>query len=148
MEKLVARSDIIVANMRPRALERLGLDARTIRTKHPEKIYCLITGYGTDGPYAGRPTYDSVVQGASGVAGLTLVRDGQPGYVPMMICDHVAGEIAAGAILAALVKLDRQEIEARSKSRCSRPWQPSSCRSILHRSASILRSVLRAISAC
>src|SRR6476659_9368288 len=77
MEKLVARSDIIVANMRPRALERLGLDAKTIRAKHPEKIYCLITGYGTDGPYAGRPTYDSVVQGASGMAGLTLVRDGQ-----------------------------------------------------------------------
>ena len=76
MEKLVASSDIIVANMRPRALERLGLDANTIRAKHPEKIYCLITGYGTDGPYAGRPTYDSVVQGASGMAGLTLVRDG------------------------------------------------------------------------
>src|SRR5258705_467468 len=104
MEKLVARSDIIVANMRPRALERLGLDAKTIRAKHPEKIYCLITGYGTDGPYAGRPTYDSVVQGVSGMAGLSLVRDGQPDYVPMMICDHVAGEIAAGAILAALAR--------------------------------------------
>jgi crotonobetainyl-CoA:carnitine CoA-transferase CaiB-like acyl-CoA transferase len=110
MEKLVARSDIIVANMRPRALERLGLDAKTVRAKHPEKIYCLITGYGTDGPYAGRPTYDSVVQGVSGVAGLTLVRDGQPAYVPMMICDHVAGEIAAGAILAALVKRNKQGI--------------------------------------
>src|SRR6202790_3082388 len=110
MEKLVARSDIIVANMRPRALERLGLDAKTIRAKHPEKIYCLITGYGTDGPYAGRPTYDSVVQGVSGVAGLTLVRDGQPAYVPMMICDHVAGEIAAGAILAALVKRNKQGV--------------------------------------
>jgi crotonobetainyl-CoA:carnitine CoA-transferase CaiB-like acyl-CoA transferase len=104
MERLVARSDVIVANMRPRALERLGLDANTIRTKHPEKIHCLITGYGTDGPYAGRPTYDSVVQGATGMPGLTLVRDGQPAYVPMLICDHVAGEIAAGAILAALVR--------------------------------------------
>ncbi len=110
MAKLVARSDIIVANMRPRALERLGLDPKTIRAKHPEKIYCLITGYGTDGPYAGRPTYDSVVQGASGMAGLSLVRDGQPAYVPMMICDHVAGEIAAGAILAALVKRNKQGI--------------------------------------
>ena len=104
MERLVARSDVIVANMRPRALERLGLDANTIRTKHPEKIHCLITGYGTDGPYAGRPTYDSVVQGATGMPGLTLVRDGRPAYVPMLICDHVAGEIAAGAILAALVR--------------------------------------------
>src|ERR1700694_1303843 len=61
MEKLVAKSDIIVANMRPRALERLGLDAKTIRAKHPEEMYCAITGYCTDRAYAGRPTYDRVV---------------------------------------------------------------------------------------
>jgi crotonobetainyl-CoA:carnitine CoA-transferase CaiB-like acyl-CoA transferase len=104
MDRLVASADVIVANMRPRALERLSLDAATIRTKYPDKIYCLITGYGTDGPYAGQPTYDSVVQGATGMAGLTLARDGTPAYVPMIMCDHVVGEIAAGAILAALAK--------------------------------------------
>lgn len=102
--RLVASADVIVANMRPQALERLGLDAASIRAAHPDKIYCLITGYGTDGPYAGQPTYDSVVQGATGMAGLTLARDGTPTYVPMLICDHVSGEIAAGAILAALVE--------------------------------------------
>jgi crotonobetainyl-CoA:carnitine CoA-transferase CaiB-like acyl-CoA transferase len=104
IDRLVASSDVIVANMRPQALERLGLDAATIRARHPDKIYCLITGYGTDGPYAGQPTYDSVVQGATGMAGLTLARDGTPTYVPMLICDHVSGEIAAGAILAALLE--------------------------------------------
>ena len=104
MDRLVASADVIVANMRPQALERLGLDGASIRARHPDKIYCLITGYGTDGPYAGQPTYDSVVQGATGMAGLTLARDGAPTYVPMLICDHVAGEIAAGAILAALVE--------------------------------------------
>ncbi len=104
MQKLVASADVIVANMRPQALERLGLDAATVRARHPDKIYCLITGYGTDGPYAGLPTYDSVVQGATGMAGLALARDGAPAYVPMLICDHVAGEIAAGAILAAVVE--------------------------------------------
>jgi crotonobetainyl-CoA:carnitine CoA-transferase CaiB-like acyl-CoA transferase len=104
MARLVASVDIIVANMRPQALERLGLDAAAVRGKHPDKIYCLITGYGTDGPYAGLPTYDSVVQGAAGIAGLGLARDGEPSYVPMLICDHVAGEIAAGAILAAVVE--------------------------------------------
>ena len=83
---------------------RRGLDATTVRAKHPDKIYCLITGYGTDGPYAGRPTYDSVVQGATGIGGLFLTRDEKPAYVPLVICDHVVGEIAAGAILAALVK--------------------------------------------
>ncbi|MDT8332888.1 CoA transferase [Roseomonas gilardii] len=104
MERLVASADVVVANMRPRALERCGLDAATVRARHPDKIHCLITGYGTDGPYAGRPTYDSVVQGASGIAGLFLGRDGAPSYVPMVVCDHVVGEIAAGAILAAIVR--------------------------------------------
>jgi crotonobetainyl-CoA:carnitine CoA-transferase CaiB-like acyl-CoA transferase len=104
MARLVASADVIVANKRPQALERLGLDAASVRAKHPDKVYCLITGYGTDGPYAGLPTYDSVVQGATGMAGLMLARDGAPAYVPMLICDHVAGEIAAGAILAAVLK--------------------------------------------
>ena len=90
--------------MRPQALERLGLDATSILAEHPDKIYCLITGYGTDGPYCGQPTYDSVVQGATGMAGLTLARDGVPTYIPMLICDHVVGEITAGAILAALMQ--------------------------------------------
>jgi crotonobetainyl-CoA:carnitine CoA-transferase CaiB-like acyl-CoA transferase len=104
---LIAFSDVVVANMRPQALEGLGLDAATVHAKHPDKVYCLITGYGTDGPYAGMPTYDSVIQGATGMAGLALARDGAPAYVPMLICDHVVGEIAAGAILAAL--LERKE---------------------------------------
>jgi len=102
IERLVASADVIVANMRPGALERLGLDGPAIRARHPDKIYCLITGYGTDGPYAGQPTYDSVVQGVTGMAGLALARDGTPSYVPMLICDHTSGEIAAGSILAAL----------------------------------------------
>lgn len=104
IQKLVEWADVIVANMRPDALERLGLDAGTIRTKFPEKIYCLITGYGTDGPYSGLPTYDSVLQGASGIAGLTMARDGKPAYVPMLICDHVVGEITAGSIMAAIMQ--------------------------------------------
>jgi crotonobetainyl-CoA:carnitine CoA-transferase CaiB-like acyl-CoA transferase len=102
--KLVEWCDVIVANMRPDALERLGLDAKTIETKYPDKIYCLITGYGSDGPYSGLPTYDSVLQGASGIAGLTMARDGKPAYVPMLICDHVVGEITAGTIMAALMQ--------------------------------------------
>ena len=104
MDRLIFSADVIVANMRPQALKKLGIDSETIRTKYPEKIYCLITGYGTDGPYAGQPTYDSVVQGVTGMAGLFLRRDGTPNYVPMLICDHVAGEIAAGSILAAIVE--------------------------------------------
>jgi crotonobetainyl-CoA:carnitine CoA-transferase CaiB-like acyl-CoA transferase len=102
--RLIETSDIIIANMRPQALKKLGLDHETIRARYPEKIYCLITGYGLDGPYAGSPTYDSVIQAASGITGLTLARDGAPTYVPMVICDHVVGEIAAGAVLAAVIQ--------------------------------------------
>ncbi|WAL84005.1 CoA transferase [Pandoraea sp. XJJ-1] len=104
IEKLVGWADVIIANMRPQALARLGLDAQTIRSKHPDKVYCLITGYGTDGPYAGHPTYDSVVQAVTGMTGLMLARDGAPAYVPMLICDHVVGEIASGSILAAIIQ--------------------------------------------
>lgn len=103
-DRLIASADIIIANMRPQALARLGLDHATIRARHPEKIYCLITGYGLGGPYSGYPTYDSVVQAASGITGLTLARDGAPTYVPMVMCDHVVGEIAAGAVLAAVIQ--------------------------------------------
>ena len=112
IQKLVAWADVIVANMRPDALERLGLGSQTIREKYPEKIYCLITGYGTDGPYAGQPTYDSVLQGASGMAGLALARDGKPTYVPMLICDHVVGEITAGVVMAALMQKQNTGIGA------------------------------------
>lgn len=107
MARLVEWADVIVANMRPRALARLGIDAETIRSRHPGKIYCLLTGYGSDGPYGGFPTYDSVVQGAVGLPGLSMARDGAPRYVPLLICDHVVGEIAAGAILAAVLNRHR-----------------------------------------
>jgi crotonobetainyl-CoA:carnitine CoA-transferase CaiB-like acyl-CoA transferase len=103
-KKLVEWADVIVANMRPDALERLGLDAGSIKAQYPNKIHCLITGYGTDGPYSGLPTYDSVLQGASGVAGLAMARDGKPAYVPLLLCDHVVGEITAGAVMAALMQ--------------------------------------------
>jgi crotonobetainyl-CoA:carnitine CoA-transferase CaiB-like acyl-CoA transferase len=107
MQRLIGWADVIVANMRPKALVKLGLDAETIRAKHPDKIYCLLTGYGSEGPYGGFPTYDSVVQGAVGLPGLVMARDGAPRYVPLLICDHVVGEIAAGAIMAAVLNHHR-----------------------------------------
>lgn len=113
VDRLVWSSDVIITNMRPQALERLKLDAESVRSIHPEKIHCLITGYGIDGPYSGQPAYDSVVQAATGMTGLTMMRDGSPTYVPLLICDHVVGEIAAGAIAAAVVE------QQASRSGCS-----------------------------
>jgi crotonobetainyl-CoA:carnitine CoA-transferase CaiB-like acyl-CoA transferase len=100
--RLLDRVDVVVSNMRPIALERLGLDAETVRRQRPRLIHCTITGFGPGGPYRGRAAYDSALQGASGIAGLFGRRDGTPKYVPLLICDHVVGEIAAGAVMAAL----------------------------------------------
>ncbi|KMO11693.1 CaiB/BaiF CoA transferase family protein [Methylobacterium platani] len=105
--RLIATSDVLVANMRPEALARLGLDAATLRAGQPGLVHCTITGFGPDGPYRGRPAYDSVVQGVSGIAGLAERRDGRPAYAPLLLADHVTGEIAASAILAALVARGR-----------------------------------------
>jgi crotonobetainyl-CoA:carnitine CoA-transferase CaiB-like acyl-CoA transferase len=92
-----------VSNMRPEALKRLGMDAASLRPSRPDLVHCTITGFGPDGPYRGRPAFDTVVQGAAGLAGLGIRMGGKPKYIPLFLCDHVVGEISAGAILAALV---------------------------------------------
>lgn len=104
MQKLIARCDVFISNMRPNALKRLDLDARACLSRKPDLIHCVITGFGPGGPYRGRPAYDTVLQGASGIAGLTQLRDGAPSYAPFLAVDHVVGEITAGAIAAALFK--------------------------------------------
>ena len=102
MDRLLDRSDVVVSNMRPDALVRLRLDAPAVRAARPGLVHCTITGFGPGGPYRGRAAYDSALQGAAGLAALFSLRDGAPRYVPLLICDHVVGEIAAGAIMAAL----------------------------------------------
>lgn len=100
--RLVAQSDVVVTNVREAALQRLGLDAGSLCAAYPRLIHCTISGFGPGGPYHGRPAYDSVVQGASGMAGLFAAKGGDPRYVPMVAGDHIVGEIVAGAIAAAL----------------------------------------------
>ncbi len=107
LARLLDHCDVVVTNMRPEALERLRLDPATVRATRPELIHCTITGFGPGGPYRGRAAYDIVIQGASGVAGAFERRHGTPAYVPFVLCDHVIGEIAAGAVMAALVQRGR-----------------------------------------
>jgi crotonobetainyl-CoA:carnitine CoA-transferase CaiB-like acyl-CoA transferase len=112
LRRVLDRSDVLVSNIRPEALARLGLDAATARATRPRLIHCAITGFGPGGPYRGRPAYDSVVQGVSGVAGLSARRDGEPRYAPLLLADHVTGEITAGAIMGALFRRERTGIGA------------------------------------
>lgn len=107
---LVRTADVFLSNMRPAALARLGLGAATLRADQPALVHATITGFGPGGRYRSLPAYDSVLQGVSGVAGVMAARDGKAAYVPLLLCDHVTGEIAAGAIAAALAERARTGI--------------------------------------
>ena len=110
VERLIDSCDVVVSNIRPEAMARLGLDAAALRATRPLLITCTITGFGPDGPYRGKPAYDVVIQGVSGIGGVYERRQGTPAYVPFVMCDHVVGEIAAGAVMAALVQRGRTGI--------------------------------------
>jgi len=97
--RLAARADILVHNIRPAAADRLGLGWDAVRTVQPHIVYAALTGFGADGPYGGRPAYDDLIQGASGLAAMF----DPPRYVPSLVADRYVGMVAAAAILAAFV---------------------------------------------
>jgi crotonobetainyl-CoA:carnitine CoA-transferase CaiB-like acyl-CoA transferase len=99
---LANRADVLVSNVRPRGLARLGLDYDSIRAGNDRIIYCVAVGYGSDGPQSGKPVYDDLMQAASGIAGLFRAVDGAPRYAPLNICDRVVGLYVANAITSAL----------------------------------------------
>ncbi len=99
---LARRADILVSNVRPQGLQRLGLDYDSVRINNPRIIYCAAVGYGSKGPNAGKAVYDDLMQAASGIAGLFSTVDGAPRYAPINICDRVVGLYVANAIISAL----------------------------------------------
>lgn len=101
--RLAAGSDVLVYNIRPQAMERLGLSYDAVAAANPQIIYVGTFGFGQDGPYAERPAYDDLIQGAVGIPSLLAeAGDGTPRYVPINIADRVVGLHAVAAILAAL----------------------------------------------
>lgn len=105
--KLVERSDVLVHNMRIEPLRRLGFDAAACRAINPALIHCGAVGFGSSGPYAGRPAYDDVIQAASGLAGLPVLVGGEPGYVPSVVTDKIAALHVVYAVAAALFRRER-----------------------------------------
>ena len=99
---LAARADVLVSNVRPQGLQRLGLDYESVRASNPGIIYCAAVGYGSGGPDSGKAVYDDLMQAASGIAGLFGAVDGAPRYAPINICDRTVGLYVANAITAAL----------------------------------------------
>ncbi len=102
MKRLVATADVLVENFRPGVMDRLGLGYAALKAENPRLVYCAISGFGQDGPWADRPAYDQIVQGASGVMSITGDPESAPLRVGYPLADTVGGLTAAMAICAAL----------------------------------------------
>ncbi|MEO1568738.1 MAG: CoA transferase [Pseudomonadota bacterium] len=106
---LIAGSDVFIHNIRPDAVERLGLTFEAVQAIKPDIVYVHCLGFGEGGPYAGRPAYDDLIQGLSGATTLLPRVDGneKPRFLPLAFADKVSGLHAAYATLAALHHRDR-----------------------------------------
>ncbi|HJW25465.1 MAG TPA: CaiB/BaiF CoA-transferase family protein [Rhodocyclaceae bacterium] len=106
VRELAARADIVLENFKVGGLARYGLDYETLKAVNPRLIYCSITGFGQEGPYAGRAGYDFLIQAMGGLMSMTGAADSEPGGGPQKVgvalTDVMSGMYAAVAILAAL----------------------------------------------
>src|SRR5664279_1630813 len=100
--ELVARADVLVENFRPGVMQRLGLGYERLKQVNPELVYCAISGFGQDGPYAHAPAYDQIVQGMAGVMSITGTEDSGPLRAGYPVADSAGGLTGAFAIAAAL----------------------------------------------
>ena len=102
--KLVESADVVVENFRPGVMQRLDLSFDTLKEVNPTLVYCAISGFGQDGPWADKPAYDQIVQGLSGVMSITGDEASAPLRVGYPIGDTIGGLTASFAICAALNK--------------------------------------------
>ena len=105
--RLVEDADVVLHNIRPHKLTSIGLEPGALRARNPRLVFAGLHGFGEEGPYAGRPAYDDVVQGLSGLAALMEAQCGEPRYVPTTLADKSAALVAAQAVLAALFARER-----------------------------------------
>ena len=98
---LLEKADVLVQNLKPGALEHLGLPVETLRQRYPKLIVCSISGYGPDGPYRDRKAYDLLIQAESGLLSITGTQEA-PAKVGLAVADVAAGMYALNGILLAL----------------------------------------------
>lgn len=103
LDALLDWADVLIHNFRPGVEAKLGLDAATVRCGRKRLIYAAVNGFGTVGPYGGRPAYDHVVQAMSGLAAIQG-DDGEPSLIRNGVVDKITGMSAAQAITAALLR--------------------------------------------
>ena len=111
LKQMAARADIVVENFKTGGLRQYGLDHESLRAVNPRLIYCSVTGFGHDGPYAERAGYDLMIQAMTGMMSITGRPDDVPGGGPLRVgvalTDLFTGVYASTAILAALQVRER-----------------------------------------
>jgi len=99
---LAAQADVVVENFKVGGLKKYGLDYEALAALNPRLVYCSITGFGQDGPYAGRAGYDYMIQAMGGLMSITGEPDGPPMRAGVAVADLFSGMYAASGVLAAL----------------------------------------------
>src|SRR6188474_2581704 len=107
VRKLAARSDVLIENFKVGGLAKFGLDYKSLAPDCPRLIYCSVTGFGQDGPYATRAGYDLMAQGMGGFMSLTGTADGEPTRAGVPVSDIMTGMYSVIGILAALAQRER-----------------------------------------
>ncbi|ODS54747.1 MAG: CoA-transferase [Agrobacterium sp. SCN 61-19] len=103
VRRLCASADVVIENFKRGGLEKYGLDYASLKAINPKLVYCSITGFGQNGPYADFAGYDYIVQGMSGFMSITGEKDGEPMKAGVAIADIFTGIYAVTAIQAALI---------------------------------------------
>jgi glutaryl-CoA transferase len=107
VKKLAARSDVLIENFKVGGLAKFGLDYKSLAPDCPRLIYCSVTGFGQNGPYATRAGYDLMAQGMGGFMSLTGMADGEPTRSGVPVSDIFTGVYSVIGILAALAQRER-----------------------------------------
>lgn len=107
VRRLATHADVVIENFKVGSLAKFGLDYEGLSKVNPRVIYCSITGFGQDGPYASRAGYDFLLQGMGGVMHLTGQPDGPPSKVGISVVDILTGLYAGNAIQAAILRRER-----------------------------------------
>lgn len=125
LRELARDADVLVYNVRPQSMRKLGLGFEDLRLINARLIYCGVYGFSEAGPYAGRPAFDDIIQAMSGLADLQgRARLEPPAYVTSIMADKITGLSALSAILAALLSVKSQAWAKPLRCPCLKPWWP------------------------
>ena len=106
VQRLLRTADVLISNIRPAGLARLGFSYEDCKALNPKLIYASATGFGQDGPWRARPAFDEIIQAASGFAS-ALGTESKPAFVPSLVADKLCAVALSSAISAALLHRER-----------------------------------------